>query len=84
MQEFTTFLLFVGRQDGNAEEAINFYVSLFKNSGIDKMVRYGPNEGEREGTVKQAVFTLNGEQFMAAGSGLEHKFTFTPAISTFV
>ncbi len=60
MRKFTTFLLFVGRQHAKAEEAINFYVSLFGNSRIGKMVRYGPNEGEREGTVKRALFILNG------------------------
>jgi predicted 3-demethylubiquinone-9 3-methyltransferase (glyoxalase superfamily) len=84
MQKMTTFFMFVGKQHRKAEEAINFYVSLFKDSRIVNIVRYGAGEGEPEGTVKHAVFTLNGQQYMAMESGLAHDFTFTPAISIFV
>ncbi len=84
MQKLTTFLLFVGKQHGKAEEAINFYVSLFRNSTIHKVERYGPNEGEKEGTVKHAEFVFNGQEFMVMESGLDHKVTFTPAMSIFV
>jgi predicted 3-demethylubiquinone-9 3-methyltransferase (glyoxalase superfamily) len=84
MQKFTTFLMFVGEQCGKAEEAINLYVSLFKSSSIIAIDRYGEGEEEREGTVKRAAFSLNGQTFMAIDSAREHDFTFTPAISLFV
>lgn len=84
MQKLTTFLMFVGEQRGKAEEAVKFYVSLFRNSHVDKVERYGPNEGEQEGTVKQARFALSGQEFMATDSGLDHRFTFTPSMSIFV
>jgi predicted 3-demethylubiquinone-9 3-methyltransferase (glyoxalase superfamily) len=84
MQKTTTFLMFVGKQHGKAEEAINFYVSLFKNSRIINIVRYGAGEGETEGTVTHAVFMLNGQEYMAMDSNRAHNFTFTPAISIFV
>ena len=84
MQKLTTFLLFVGERRGKADEAVKFYVTLLRNSQVDKMERYSPNEGEQEGTVKQARFTLAGQEFMAMDSGLDHRFTFTPAMSIFV
>ena len=84
MQKTTTFFMFVGKQHGKAEEAMNFYVSLFKNSSIVNIERYSAGEGEPEGTVKRAVFTLNGQEYMALDSNLAHDFTFTPAISIFV
>ena len=84
MQKTTTFFMFVGKQHGKAEEAIQYYVSLFKNSRIINIVLYGAGEGEPEGTVKYAVFTLNGQEYMAMDSNMAHQFTFTPAISIFV
>lgn len=84
MQKTTTFFMFVGKHHGKAEEAIRYYVSLFKNSSIINIVRYGTGEGEPEGTVKHAVFTLSGQEYMAMDSNLAHDFTFTPAISIFV
>jgi predicted 3-demethylubiquinone-9 3-methyltransferase (glyoxalase superfamily) len=80
MQTITTFLMF----NGKAEEAMNFYVSLFKNSEIIHITRYRAEEAGAEGTVQHAVFSLNGQQFMAIDSSVEHAFTFTPAISLFV
>lgn len=58
-----------------------FYISLFSNSEILHIERYGIGENEPEGTVKLARFTLNGFEHMAEDSSLNHKFTFTPAIS---
>jgi predicted 3-demethylubiquinone-9 3-methyltransferase (glyoxalase superfamily) len=83
-QKITPFLMYIGEQQGKAEEAMNFYTSLFQNSGINNIVRYGPGEEETEGTVVHAAFSLNGQEFMAMDSGQEHAFTFTPAISFFV
>ena len=57
----TTFLTFVGEQCGKAEEAINFYTSIFPNSEIKNIIKYA--EGEAGGTpelIKHGVFTLNG------------------------
>ena len=84
MQKFTTFLMFVGEQHGKAEEAINLYVSLFKNSRIIQIERYGSGEPEPEGTVKHATFSLDGQTFMAIESAQRHEFAFTPAISIYV
>ena len=58
MQKVTTFLMFNGR----AEEAMNLYTLLFKQSEILSITRYGANEAGAEGTVQHATFTLNGPQ----------------------
>ncbi|HEX9061150.1 MAG TPA: VOC family protein [Clostridia bacterium] len=83
-QKITPFLMFSGDQFGKAEEAINFYISLFSNSSIDRIERYLKGEEEPEGTVKHASFLLDGQAFMAIESSMEHQFTFTEAISLFV
>lgn len=70
--------------EGQAEEAMEFYTSLFDNSEIVDIRRYGPDEAGAEGSVEQATFTLAGESFMAIDSTEEHEFTFTPSISLFV
>ena len=83
-QKISPFLMFVGKQHDRAEEAIRFYVSLFNNSKIGRVERYGAGDAEPEGTIKHARFSLHKQQFMAMDSGREHSFTFTPAISLFV
>ena len=83
-QKISPFLMFVGEQAGKTEEAVHFYTSLFKNSSIARIERYGAGEGGLEGTVKHASFSLNGQGFMAMDGGLQHDFTFTPAISFYV
>lgn len=81
----TTFFTFVGDQFGKAEEAITFYTSLFDNSEIKQIERYQDDQyGEKDGFVKHAIFTIAGQEYMASESSLDHKFTFTPAISIFV
>ena len=84
MKSITTFLMFVGEQAGKAEEAISFYTSLFKNSRINSLERYGVGEDEPEGLVKTARFTINGTELMAMDSALGHKFGFTPSMSLYV
>ena len=84
MKSITTFLMFCGNQHGKAEQAVGFYTSLFKESRIVRIARYGAGEQGPEGTVKMAVFTLNGKEFMAIDGAGPHAFTFTPAISLFV
>lgn len=83
-QKIIPFLMFVGEQAGKAEEALRFYTSLFEDSGLQRIERYGKDEGEPEGSLKQAAFMLAGQQFMAIDSSLDHRFGFTHAISFFV
>lgn len=83
-QKITPSLLFVGKQHGKAEEAINLYTSIFKDSMVDGILRYEAGEGEPEGTVKHAQFSLSNEKFMVMDSALAHSFTFNEAISLHV
>jgi len=78
MQKITPFLWF----DGNAEEAMNFYVSLFKNSKVGKVTRYGEAGPGPKGSVMSATFQLEGQDFCALNGGPQVKFT--PTISFFV
>ena len=77
---FSTFLMF----DGKAEEAMNFYVSLFKDSEVLHVERYGPDQQGKDGTVKVARFQLGGHAMMCIDSPMKHAFTFTPSLSIFV
>jgi predicted 3-demethylubiquinone-9 3-methyltransferase (glyoxalase superfamily) len=79
-REVTTHLMFAGA----AEDAMTLYVSLFSDSAITQIERYGPGEMGAEGTVKRARFTLAGREFVCIDSPVKHSFTFTPAISLFV
>jgi predicted 3-demethylubiquinone-9 3-methyltransferase (glyoxalase superfamily) len=78
MQKITPFLWF----DGKAEEAMKFYTSIFKNSKVGNVSRYGDAGQGPKGTVMSATFELEGQKFMALNGGPEFKFT--PAISLFV
>ncbi len=78
MQKITPFLWF----DNNAEEAMNFYVSIFKNSKVGTVSRYGDAGPGPKGSVMSATFVLEGQEFMALNGGPHFKFT--PAISLFV
>ena len=78
MQKITPFLWF----DGKAEEAMNFYVSIFKNSKAGSIGRYGEAGPGPKGSVMSATFELDGQEFFALNGG--PAFTFTPAISFFV
>lgn len=71
MQKITPFLWF----DGKAEEAMNFYVSIFKNSKIANVVRYGEAGPGPKGTVITATFQLEGQEFIALNGGPQFKFT---------
>ncbi|PGO29029.1 hypothetical protein CN984_12885 [Bacillus cereus] len=79
-QKITTFLMF----EGNAEEAMNFYTSLFDQSEIVNISRYDENGPGKEGSVIHATFTLNGQEFMCIDSYVKHAFTFTPSMSLYV
>jgi predicted 3-demethylubiquinone-9 3-methyltransferase (glyoxalase superfamily) len=84
-QKITPTLMFVGAVSGRAEEAIKFYTTVFSNPKIGDILRYGKNEEpDREGTIKHAAFTLEGQGFAAMDSALEHNFTFNEALSFLV
>jgi predicted 3-demethylubiquinone-9 3-methyltransferase (glyoxalase superfamily) len=84
-QRITPTVMFVGEVGGKAEEAINFYTSLFPNSKIGDILRYGSEEEpDKEGTIKHASFFLNEQQFAAMDSAHDHNFTFNEAISFIV
>lgn len=84
-QRIIPTLMFVGKVAGKAEEAINFYVSVFHDSRVDSFDRYGRGEEpDVEGTVRHASFTLEGREFAGMDSALEHDFAFNEAISFMV
>jgi predicted 3-demethylubiquinone-9 3-methyltransferase (glyoxalase superfamily) len=68
--------------DNQAEEAANFYISVFKNSRITAISHYGEGMPLPKGTVLEVSFELNGEDFLALNGG--PVFTFSPAISFLV
>ncbi|MQX52929.1 VOC family protein [Alcanivorax sediminis] len=84
MRSIKTSLMFVGEQAGKAEEAMTFYTSLFPDSEIIELQRYEAGQHEPEGSIKMARFTINGSEFMALDSHLDHAFTFTPSMSLYV
>jgi len=79
-RKITPFLMF----EGNAEEAMTFYMSLFDDSEIISIARYGADGPGAEGSVQHASFSLAGERFMCIDSPAKHDFTFTPSMSLFV
>ena len=78
MQKITPFLWF----DNNAEEAMNFYVSVFKNAKITSLTRFGDAGPGPKGTVMTGIFQIEGQEFYALNGG--PNYSFTPAISLFV
>jgi predicted 3-demethylubiquinone-9 3-methyltransferase (glyoxalase superfamily) len=78
-------LMFVGKNCGKAEEAREFYLSVFRNSKPGAVFRYGPGqEPDKEGTVMFADYMLEGQWFAAMDSAREHRFNFNEAISFMV
>jgi predicted 3-demethylubiquinone-9 3-methyltransferase (glyoxalase superfamily) len=69
---------------GKAEEAMNFYISLFPGGEVIDIVRYGPGEAGAEGTVMHARFSIGDQTVMCIDSPVKHDFTFTPAFSLYV
>jgi len=78
MQKITPFLWF----DGKAEEAVRFYTSIFKDSKVGSITRYGNAGPGPKGTVMTATFQIHGQEFIALNGGPQ--FTFSPAISLVV
>jgi len=81
VQQIITSLTF---QKNDAEQAMNLYVSLFENSKIIDIKRWGKEGPGKEGTIMKAVFELNGQKFMCSDSPPVHDWDFTPAISNFI
>ncbi|MDO1445766.1 VOC family protein [Rhodocytophaga aerolata] len=77
-QKITPFLWF----NNNAEEAMNFYMSIFKDSKVKNVLRYGDAGPGPKGGFMSASFQLHGQEFMVLNGGPQ--FTFSPAISFFV
>ncbi len=84
-QIITPFLMFTGDVYGRAEEAIEHYTSIFHQSEVEGILRFGKDEApDREGNVKHAQFTLEGQIFMIIESAHDHSFGFNEAISLMV
>ncbi len=84
-QKIVPTLMFTEAHRGQAEEAIRFYASVFRDANVGEIMRYGSNEEpDRAGTVKHAGFTLEGQQFAARDSARAHGFSFNEAISFMV
>ena len=75
------FLMFQG---GSAQAALDLYFATFPDSRMVRVERYVQGDAGPEGTIKVAVFTLCGREFMCSDSPVKHNFAFTPSSSTFV
>lgn len=76
----TPFLMFVGR----AESAIEFYKTVFPDTRVESMTKYKAGEGGKEGTIKVAMFVIEGQHVKCTDSPIKHDFDFTPSFSFFV
>ena len=74
------FLMF----EGQAEEAMRFYVSVFPDSKVLEISRYGKAAPGAEGTISRARFTVAGQTLLCSDTTVKHAFTFSPATSLFV
>ena len=83
-QKITPLLTFTQDKAGMAKTAIEDYVKIFSNSRVEMMVPYEKGDGDTEGFIKHARFTLEGQGFMAMDSSLSHEFVFNEAISFIV
>jgi predicted 3-demethylubiquinone-9 3-methyltransferase (glyoxalase superfamily) len=84
-QRIIPTLMFVGKQCGKAEEAINFYASIFGSARVGDILHYSKGEEpDKGGTVKHAAFMLEGQEFAAMDSARGHNFAFNEAISFIV
>ena len=71
-------------QGGSAQAALDLYFATFPDARMVRVERYAQNDPGPAGTIKVAVFTLCGREFMCSDSPVKHNFSFTPASSTFV
>ncbi len=81
-QKIVPTLMYAGPLAGKAEDAVRLYTSVFENSAIGEIMRYGPgDEPDKEGTIRRAGFSLEGQEFGAMDSAYPHAFGFTEAVS---
>ncbi len=81
-QRITPTIMFAGDVCGKAEEAINFYTSVFHDAKVGDILRYSKGmDPDKEETVQHAAFTLEGQEFAAMDSAREHMFSFNEAVS---
>ena len=80
-QKITPLFMFTRNMAGKTKEAIETYTKIFPNSKTEMIVPYAKNEGDKEGFIKHARFTLAGQHFMAMDSSGPHEFSFNEAIS---
>ncbi len=83
-QKILPAFTFTQENSGRAEEAINFYSSIFDDSAINMVSKYEKGEPDTEGYIKHAQFTINGQRFVAMDSSGPHKFTFNEGLSIVV
>ena len=84
-QFITPALMYTGETYGRAEDAISHYTSIFRNSEIEGILRFGKDEApDKEGNVKHAQFSIEGQTFMIMESAHDHAFSFNEAISLMV
>jgi predicted 3-demethylubiquinone-9 3-methyltransferase (glyoxalase superfamily) len=84
-QRITPAMMFVGHVCGKAEEAIRFYVSLFRDASITQLRHYGAGaDPDKAGTLQYGSFVLEGQEFGAMDSAHPHAFAFNEAISFMV
>ncbi|MEZ5308838.1 MAG: VOC family protein [Pyrinomonadaceae bacterium] len=83
-QKVVPCLMFTGASAGKAEEAMNFYCSVFEGSEITEINRYEAGEHDVEGTIKHAQFHLGGQYFAAMDSSMPHEFAFDEGVSIVV
>src|SRR5262249_58328534 len=70
--------------DGTVEEVMRFYLSLFKGSQVNKVIKYGPAAAEKKDRVKKADFTIAGHRLVCCDSSEKHPSEFTQSICLFV
>lgn len=80
-QKITPLLMFTKDMAGKTKKAIETYISIFPNSKVEMLVPYTKDDGDKEGFIKHARFTLDSQNFMAMDSSLQHDFSFNEAIS---
>ena len=80
-QKITPLLMFTKEQAGKAKAAIEAYTGIFPNAQPQVLVQYAKGDGDKEGLIKHARFTLAGQAFMAMDSSLPHAFSFNEALS---
>jgi predicted 3-demethylubiquinone-9 3-methyltransferase (glyoxalase superfamily) len=80
-QNIAPSIMFTGDQQGKCEEAINYYMSIFKYSSIERIERYTDEDMGPTGMVKYAAFSINGQNFKAMDSGMDVPFRTNPSIS---